>query len=167
MVGCSSHDFIGRTSNIKYFAIGRSVRNSIDATRDHLCIYVSFISFCWIESNFIRSIWENKSQIALISVKFVFITVAVPVWWHHSSIIISWHCDTHPVEIHTIATCSMNFDWPLNHLPIIHECLHLVKSYCCLAFQLSNDWHQPLHKPNINVHNGRSHCAFIVMHSLF
>lgn len=44
VVGRSFDDFLGRTSNNKYLAIGRFVRNSIDATCYYLCIHVSINS---------------------------------------------------------------------------------------------------------------------------
>lgn len=39
VVGCPIDDFTCWTSNIKHLALGRAVRNSIDATRHHLCIH--------------------------------------------------------------------------------------------------------------------------------
>lgn len=45
MVGRTTYDFACGTSNVKYLAIGSSVRNFVDATCYHLCIRVSVKTF--------------------------------------------------------------------------------------------------------------------------
>lgn len=159
MVGCSSYDFTCGTSNIKHSTIGCFVWNFIDAIGYHLCFCVSAKYYYHVHyQNFHWNYWViNKMGIVF----FVFLVV-VPVWWHHSSTITSWHWDTHHVVIHTIVTCSMNFVWLLNHWPTIHDCLRLVKKPFSMPSQLSKNLHQPLHRPNIN-DQFKSHQIFVAM----